>query len=252
MTFRAAYLQHFPPDLSEGGSKQDYAEWWVGLNQGEDCDKLNDGGVEALFEKLEFSPDSFEAIVFLCLLSGESLQVIEKDSFISLCENFQCEATDDLKVLVSTVQGQLLTIADIYQAFCRCVGQYIAVEGQVHFNPEVAMTVAYFTLIFVAGGKFKLAKKWLLFVHQKMVEGAPPILDLKEWNTLAELLWQSNETEWTSEQVQKWYEENQEFEGGPLDSFVDGFDNVPEDFTASEEEVKGFTTAELDILRMFG
>ena len=33
------------------------------------------------------------------------------------------------------------TIADIYQAFCRCVGQYITVEGQVHFNPEVAMTV---------------------------------------------------------------------------------------------------------------
>lgn len=252
MTFRAAYLQHFPPELSEGGSKQDYNQWWVQLNEGDDNNSLSDAGVISLFETLGFSVDGFEAIVFLCLLSGESLQGIEKESFISLCENFQCESMDDLKTLVSTVQGQLLTISDIYQAFCRCVGQYIIHEGQIHFNPEVAMTVAYFTLIFVAGGKFKLAKKWLLFVHQKMVEDDPPVLDLKEWNTLADLLWQSNETEWTKQQVANWYEEHQQFEGGPLDAFVDGFDDVPEDFTASEEEVRGFTSAELDILRAFG
>ena len=105
-----------------------------------------------------------------------------------------------------------------------------------------------------------------------MVEDDPPVLDLKEWNTrtsatsisfhhlstlwVADLLWrnlfwlifpttyfsESNETEWTKQQVANWYEEHQQFEGGPLDAFVDGFDDVPEDFTASEEEVRGFTS----------
>jgi len=237
MSFRSKYCEQLSPSAGAGG--QDYESWWSQLNQ-DNGDKLTDAGIEALFSKIEFSPDSFEAIVFLCLMSGDTFQSIEKNNFIGFCTDFGVESMKEVKSLIETVQGQILTNGDVYKLFCSTVGQYISIEGKINFNPEESMTVAYFTLIFVAAGKFKLAKKWLLYVNQKQKEDGPPELEIREWNTLTELLWESAQEKWNQEKVQSWYEDHQDFEGGQLDYFVENFSKVPDEFeNLEEEEVEG-------------